>query len=218
MSYGICDLALFNLPHLQVLGVHHSSRTIARGRRINNYEGDVDVETATFTDGSDEVSNAKSLKKAAQSRLVVATLIATVSFTAGFTVPGGFDQNPGKNMGMPVFKGKPLFNVFMVSDAIAFITSTMAILVYFMLVSVIAKHFIHAFSLCGLVLNTISSRAMMITFLAGVSAISSHWLASIIIAISSVFFVVYCFLIFRTGSSLGYFTNKYHMGNRRVLR
>lgn len=147
--------------------------------------------------------NVETIRRAAESRLVVAALIATVSFTAGFTVPGGLDQNPGETIGMAVFKSKAWFKVFLVSDAIAFTSSTLAILCYFVLVSTEAKWGIQFLSIWALMLSTVSLGALMVAFLAGVSAISSNPLG-LVIAISVIFFFCYCSLIVRNIQTLRY--------------
>uniref|UniRef100_A0A162AZZ4 PGG domain-containing protein n=1 Tax=Daucus carota subsp. sativus TaxID=79200 RepID=A0A162AZZ4_DAUCS len=49
----------------------------------------------------------KAVKEMNQGLMVVAALIATVSFTAVFTAPGGFDQSEGETQGTPLLlKGK----------------------------------------------------------------------------------------------------------------
>ncbi|KAL2328238.1 hypothetical protein Fmac_021665 [Flemingia macrophylla] len=61
--------------------------------------------------------------------LVVATLMVTVTFAAGFTVPGGVyssdDLNP-KNRGMAVLAHKPFFWVFTIFNVIAMYSSVVA--------------------------------------------------------------------------------------------
>ncbi|XP_057522492.1 protein ACCELERATED CELL DEATH 6-like [Amaranthus tricolor] len=142
-------------------------KQVERGGRIHKFERDLEVGKENSHDGIEEFDMV-SLKKTAESRLVVAALIATVSFTAGFTLPGGFDQSIGQNMGMAVLKNKRSFKVFLTSDAIAFSTSTLAILFYFVLVSAKSKWTIQNFSIMALICNTISFGALMIAFIAGV--------------------------------------------------
>ncbi|KAJ4702450.1 Ankyrin repeat family protein [Melia azedarach] len=61
----------------------------------------------------------KWMKETANACIVVATLIATVAFTAALTVPGGNNQDTG----FPVFIEKVSFEVFAISDAISLVFS-----------------------------------------------------------------------------------------------
>ncbi|KAM3268582.1 hypothetical protein P3S67_031523 [Capsicum chacoense] len=65
--------------------------------------------------------------KAAQIHLVVAALLMTVTFTAGFTLPGGFESDTNsKNKGMAILLRRAAFRAFVISDVIAFTCSTAA--------------------------------------------------------------------------------------------
>ncbi|EPS69712.1 hypothetical protein M569_05048, partial [Genlisea aurea] len=64
------------------------------------------------------------INNAANSVTVVAVLIATVAFTALFTVPGGDDDD-----GMAVMVSSPPFKIFFVSNAVALFTSLAVVLV-----------------------------------------------------------------------------------------
>lgn len=221
-NHTVLDLRVFNKQDLTVGDIMASndriirresilqgltSRVAPRGRRINTYETDLDVEKARGDDLG-EGTNVVSLKEAAQSRLVVAALIATVSFAAGFTLPGGFNQDSGDNPpGMAVLKGRIAFKVCLISNAVAFMSSTIAILLYFVLVTTGSTWFIRVLSSHGLILNTFSLGALMIAFTTGVSVVVSSNLALVIMlwVFSTLFFVYYVILILQTfGISLFY--------------
>ncbi|ONK74865.1 uncharacterized protein A4U43_C03F10920 [Asparagus officinalis] len=53
---------------------------------------------------------------------IVAVLIATVTFAAAFTMPGGY-ENDGPNRGMAILAKKAVFKAFLISDAIAMVSS-----------------------------------------------------------------------------------------------
>nr|XP_029121016.1 LOW QUALITY PROTEIN: ankyrin repeat-containing protein At5g02620-like [Elaeis guineensis] len=57
---------------------------------------------------------------------MTAILIATVTFAAAFTMPGGFSGNEGPDEGLPILVRKAAFKVFVISDTIAMITSLAA--------------------------------------------------------------------------------------------
>ncbi|KAJ8627905.1 hypothetical protein MRB53_021212 [Persea americana] len=60
------------------------------------------------------VSISSNLKSAAQTLPIVTTLIATVTFAAAFTMPGGY-KNDGLDEGMPVFIRKAALKAFVLS-------------------------------------------------------------------------------------------------------
>ncbi|KAL3724081.1 hypothetical protein ACJRO7_036149 [Eucalyptus globulus] len=49
----------------------------------------------------------------------VDTLVATVTFTAGFTLPGGYNASGDPHPGTAVILHNPVFQVFVISDMIA---------------------------------------------------------------------------------------------------
>ncbi|KAF8032343.1 hypothetical protein BT93_D1305 [Corymbia citriodora subsp. variegata] len=59
-------------------------------------------------------------------QLLVAALIATVTFAAAFTMSGGYD-NEGANKGMAVLAGKPAFKAFVIFNTSAFCFSILAL-------------------------------------------------------------------------------------------
>ncbi|RYR37703.1 hypothetical protein Ahy_A09g042581 [Arachis hypogaea] len=62
---------------------------------------------------------------------VVAALVATITFAAAFTVPGGNDQNKG----YPIFLHKSLFVLFMISNATSLFSSTTSLLIFLALLN-----------------------------------------------------------------------------------
>ncbi|RVW76801.1 Ankyrin repeat-containing protein [Vitis vinifera] len=67
------------------------------------------------------------LKKASNSHLLVATLVATVSFGAGFTLPGGYNNSDGT----AILRKKIAFQAFVAFDFLALLSSVTAILSHF---------------------------------------------------------------------------------------
>ncbi|XP_057734636.1 protein ACCELERATED CELL DEATH 6-like [Arachis stenosperma] len=65
-------------------------------------------------------------KETASSCSVVAALVATITFAAAFTVPGGNDQNKR----YPIFLHKNLFMLFIISDALSLFSSTTSLLMF----------------------------------------------------------------------------------------
>ncbi|XP_062089049.1 uncharacterized protein LOC133795611 [Humulus lupulus] len=66
------------------------------------------------------------MKDTASSSTVVGALVFTVMFAVAFTVPGGNNQDSG----YPIFLGRKLFDIFIVSDAISLFSSVASVLMF----------------------------------------------------------------------------------------
>lgn len=67
-------------------------------------------------------------EKAAQVDIVLATLIATVTFAAAFQVPGGYDSSKG----FPILRKNNCYTVFIIFDSLAFGLSSSSIFLHFL--------------------------------------------------------------------------------------
>ncbi|KAF8032344.1 hypothetical protein BT93_D1306 [Corymbia citriodora subsp. variegata] len=83
-----------------------------------NFEGQP---AASTTIGSDSP-----LKSVIDLELLVAAFIATATFAAAFTMPGGY-SNDGPNQGMATLADRAAFKFFVITNTIAFSFSTMAL-------------------------------------------------------------------------------------------
>ncbi|KAL4012315.1 hypothetical protein IC575_029414 [Cucumis melo] len=105
------------------------------------------------------------MKNTANSCMLVATLIATVVFAAAFTVPGGNDDKTGD----PTLQTKSWFAVFVISDAVALLSSSTSILMF---LSILTSRYgeddflksLPSKLLSGLVLLFISIVCMVVAF------------------------------------------------------
>ncbi|KAI8012596.1 hypothetical protein LOK49_LG06G02818 [Camellia lanceoleosa] len=69
------------------------------------------------------------ISKSRETNLIVATLIATVAFAAGITMPGGYIvDNKDPNQGMAILTRKKAFKAFVITDTIALTLSIFAVL------------------------------------------------------------------------------------------
>ena len=140
------------------------------------------------------------MKKTMKSHMVVAALIATVTFAAGFTLPGGYVQSGSNNQGMAVLSTLPTnqsmavlstlptngtdrymadvarasFERFVVEDSIAMLLSMSAIVIYF-IASFPIKDMktIGKYLLWGNLLTVSAMLAMVSAFLDGLQAVLS---------------------------------------------
>lgn len=122
--------------------------------------------------------------------LLVATLVATMTFTAGLTLPGGYNGS-APNLGMAVLTKKTAFQVFLVCDTLAMYSSIIIIvaLLWAQLgdISIILKAFYMALPFLGLALTSMS-----IAFMAGTYAAVSHvpLLGCFVLGIGVIFLLV----------------------------
>ncbi|KAM7462920.1 hypothetical protein LguiA_031041 [Lonicera macranthoides] len=118
------------------------------------------------------------LKKMTDNHMVVAALIATVAFTAGFTMPGGYIQSGGENEGMAVLSTKSIaFQAFIISDTTALLFSTSALFMYFVgaiYASLEEEESYGLYVFGGLFCNMLGLGAMIVAFITGTYAVLQH--------------------------------------------
>ncbi|TXG72196.1 hypothetical protein EZV62_000775 [Acer yangbiense] len=89
---------------------------------------EIRTENVEAKDEFDEFIN--KIKEAQQTHLVAATLIATVTFAAGFTLPGGFIGEDGLNEGAAILTRSVAFKAFVIFNTTAFVLSCLAVLIH----------------------------------------------------------------------------------------
>lgn len=123
-----------------------------------------------ITDSDDPVEDWTSeIEKRREIYLIVTALIATVTFSAGLTLPGGYIQQ-GLNQATAALIKDSAFQAFVVSDAAALVFSVSAVFLHFLLQIRQFRHYIFLFQYAHFfTLNAII--AMMVAFVTGTYAI-----------------------------------------------
>uniref|UniRef100_A0A6N2KL30 PGG domain-containing protein n=1 Tax=Salix viminalis TaxID=40686 RepID=A0A6N2KL30_SALVM len=132
------------------------------------------------------------LNKVRESHLVVAALIATVTFAAAFTLPGGYKSDQGT----AILAKKAAFIVFLISDAISMVLSISAVFIHFYLVRIEGLHNQTIMKVFGLAsfFTMIGMGTMIIAFIAGTYTVLEPVLGlavSICLIGLSFFFIVF---------------------------
>ncbi|XP_028787322.1 protein ACCELERATED CELL DEATH 6-like [Neltuma alba] len=158
--------------------------------------------------GNERMREEWNVKDAANSLALMAVLIATVTFTIGFTMPGRFDSSDGpilKQKGLAILADQTLFKIFMAFNTIAVYSSSIGsvILLWVSLGDLrfvegpyrLAQFFVH-----------VALVAMPIAFLAAICLIvSNNTLLAIVITVIG--FISISFIIFI--GILGSFPRRY---------
>ncbi|KAL8158092.1 hypothetical protein AgCh_002701 [Apium graveolens] len=116
----------------------------------------------------------KPYRERTTTQIIVTALITTVTFTVGFTMPGGYHQSGEPDEGLVLLSKKKAFEVFMVSDALALALSITSLFIYFISSLYDDPHQVSRFDVASTVLNIISIIAMILTFIAGIYVVLSH--------------------------------------------
>ena len=130
-------------------------------------------------------------KEAKESHLIVATLIATVTFAAAFTLPGGTIQD-GEHKGSPSLGHRPSFKAFIVSDTIALLLASSAALIHLFSPLNKAKWLDYYLSEVAFSCILVAVTTMIVAFASGTYAVlgSSSIGVAVVISISLPFFLL----------------------------
>ncbi|KAM3236421.1 protein ACCELERATED CELL DEATH 6-like [Capsicum annuum] len=161
-----------------------------------------ETESRENTAKRDKKGMLKDIMEATQIHLVVATLLVTVTFAAGFTLPGGFESDlNSSNKGMVILIRETAFRAFVVLDAIAFTCSACAVFCYFFiaedaagvktLVIIAVRYHI------AILLQLVEMSAVVIAFVTGMYATLAHslGLAVTVCSIGCIFFPMFYLLL-----------------------
>ncbi|KAK2647156.1 hypothetical protein Ddye_022351 [Dipteronia dyeriana] len=130
------------------------------------------------------------MERIKESHLIVAGLIATVTFTAAFTLPGGAIQE-GSDEGTAILSKKAAFGAFVITDAIAMVLSLSAVFAHFLMTSGTSIETSACLLAYGASLTMIVMGAMVIAFVTGIYPVltNSLWLAILTTFICLSFFM-----------------------------
>ncbi|XP_048133697.1 protein ACCELERATED CELL DEATH 6-like [Rhodamnia argentea] len=144
------------------------------------------------------------LKNEANTRMVVATLIATMTFAAGFSVPGGYnDSEP--DAGIAILLNKPMYDVFVICNTIAMYSSIIVVVILLWTQIMDSWAVLHALRKTRLPL-LIALATMSVAFTAGVYVTVSKrtWIAVVALTIGIVALFVILSLYIALYIPLGY--------------
>ncbi|KAL7210037.1 hypothetical protein ACSBR1_031584 [Camellia fascicularis] len=114
------------------------------------------------------------IRRSADTHLIVAALITTATFATGFTVPGSYDAHQGLDHGTAILARKAAFKAFVITDFMAMIFSTIAMLIYFSVAGdsdrdKLLRHYASAYYLI-----VIAAGGMVLAFITEMYAVLAH--------------------------------------------
>ncbi|KAB1216000.1 hypothetical protein CJ030_MR4G024556 [Morella rubra] len=152
-----------------------------------------------------EKESKNEIDKAAGAHLVAAALITTVTFTAGITVPGGFESGDDSHPGSAVLTRSAAFIAFVISNDLSMLSSTCAVLIHLFVPTLGKLEQSLEFLEVARLLIFLAMGGMVLAFVTGSYAVLTP---SLLLAISSciigLFFFPLLFLIFKKVMKYGH--------------
>ncbi|KAB2036286.1 hypothetical protein ES319_D04G214400v1 [Gossypium barbadense] len=198
-AFGVTPQEVYNT--LRSMKQHHKQKQIKE--LLEELENDQVAEEPVCKFRLPNVST-KRLAAIRNTHLIVAALIATVTFAAAITVPGGLESEKGSKQGTPFLIHEAAFKVFVVTNALAFIYSVSALCIYFGVLDNLLSRFnfwretiLHRTKAVSGLLGY-ATIAMMIAFSTGSYVVlkPSHGLAIVSYLICPAFFFILHWTIF----------------------
>ncbi|KAK3404680.1 hypothetical protein EUGRSUZ_K00989 [Eucalyptus grandis] len=148
--------------------------------------------------GSGKSLRAEWIKDQVNTLLLVAILVATVTFTAGFTLPGGYNAFSDRQPGMATMLHNRWFQVFIISDTLAMHSSILAAVGLLWGHSVDPTASEEAYTLAGISL-LLALAFMTVAFCAAVTVAVSKliWLTSLVVYLTCAFLTM-CLMFLAT--------------------
>ncbi|KAF9672947.1 hypothetical protein SADUNF_Sadunf11G0097300 [Salix dunnii] len=115
------------------------------------------------------IARIQTYKRMGNTLLLVATLIATVTFAAAFTMPGGFNNDLGPKQGVALLESSKRLRWFIFSDAIAMASSIIAACIIFWGAIINDESYVYYLGTATM-LTCIALQSAAIAFLSGISA------------------------------------------------
>ncbi|XP_054824812.1 ankyrin repeat-containing protein At5g02620-like [Prosopis cineraria] len=141
--------------------------------------------------------------KMRETLLIVATLIATVTFAVGFTLPGGTIEDGENNKSSPILIHSDAFQTFVIANSLSFVLSAFAVFLQIFLPVMVTRKNInpdiqYAFFSAALMLTLLGMGFMIIAFGTGTYAIlgPSTVLAVVTLVIAFSFFMTFPFVFY----------------------
>ncbi|BFG30830.1 hypothetical protein CerSpe_171040 [Prunus speciosa] len=113
-------------------------------------------------------------KDVREAHLVVAALIATVTFAAGFTMPGGYQSEKGPEQGFAVLSRKTAFKAFVITDTLALCMSSFSVLMHLYVSMRSKRKGISAAFDVVLYITMLALVAMVVAFITGTYVVLGH--------------------------------------------
>ncbi|XP_074339526.1 protein ACCELERATED CELL DEATH 6-like isoform X2 [Apium graveolens] len=165
---------------------------VPRSRRLlKDIEFEIKINEMMEKEHEQRKEKVKPYRERTTTQIIVTALITTVTFTVGFTMPGGYHQSGEPEEGLVLLSKKKAFEVFMISDASALALSITSLFIYFISSMYDDPDQVSKFDAASTGLNIVSVIAMILTFIAGIYVVLSHspGLALIVCVICSTFFI-----------------------------